>query len=116
MSKKFDKVFPKTLNILAYKSINTFIETINFRILYFLFIEFRLHLRKIEYIWKKKTTLKPLRVRVDVLDAFYHFHEMNDLNLKLKSSNCEGHNADKTGKEEIQVTSLEIIEQIKPEE
>ena len=51
---------------------------------------------------------------MDTADAFYHFHKLKDSNLN--SSIGEGHNADKTGEEKIEVVNLEIIEQIKPEE
>ena len=145
MSKNYDKRIYKKVspNILAHKNINTFIESINFRVLYFLFIECRCYLKGIKKNWKKKKP--PLSLSgsgvdlVEVVDALnscteeelakifkdrkeYYLDGFESLHYgyegeDVKNSNInEGHAVDKAVESKIDVVNLEIFEQIQPEE
>jgi len=74
LSKFFDKRIYKKLspNTLTHTSISIFIESINFRVLYFLFIEFDWYLKQIKEKWKKrKPPLSLSGSGVDIGEAFY---------------------------------------------
>ena len=143
MSKNFDKRIYKKVspNVLAHTSISTFIESINFRVLYFLFIEFHCYLKKIKDLWKKKKP--PLSLSgsgVDIGEAFHSCTEeelakiFSDENsretgldrldsLHLSPAEEEAVNAylnkrhavDKAVESKIDVVNVEIFKEIKPE-
>jgi hypothetical protein len=142
MSKNFDKRIYKKVspNILAHTSISTFIESINFRVLYFLFIEFHYYLKKIKDLWKKKKP--PLSLSGSGVDIGEAFHSCTEEELKffsdierretgldrldglhlspaeidaVNSYLNKGRAVDKAVESKIDVVNLEVFKEIKPE-